>query len=92
MGAYIGAIMGCQLVPFEWEAFAAAGVGIKVATAAVPGRNPRAPLDEITMGYEAQWHNAVKTLVSPEWSVWIDGKDDEYQYINVGRRIDDRMA
>lgn len=92
MGAYIGAIMGCQLVPFEWEAFDKDGVIIKVSTDDFNGRFPMAPLDEITMGYEAQWHNAVKTLVSPEWSVWIDGKDDEYQYINVGRRIDDRMA
>jgi hypothetical protein len=92
MGAYIGAIMGCQLVPFEWEAFDEDGVIIKVSTDDFNGRFEMAPLDEITMGYEAEWHNAVKTLVSPEWSVWFDGKDDEYQYINVGRKIDNRMV
>ncbi len=92
MGAYIGAIMGCQLVPFEWEAFDSDGVTIKVSTDDFNGRFPMAPMDEITMGYEAQWHNTVKTLVSPEWSVWFDGKDDEYQHINVGRKADDHMA
>ena len=51
-----------------------------------------APLDEITAGYEAEWNGAVKTLVSPEWSVWIEGKDDEYQLIQVGRKLDDRMV
>lgn len=91
MGAFIGAIMGCQLVPFEWEAFDADAVIIKVATDDFNGRFPMAPLDEITAGYEAQWQGAVKTLVSPEWSVWIEGKDDEYQYVNVGRKVDDRM-
>ena len=91
MGAYIGAVMGCQLVPFEWEAFDADGVVIKVSTDDFNGRFPMAPLDEITMGYEAQWNGAVKTLVSPEWSVWIDGKDDEYQYITVGHKLDKRM-
>ena len=91
MGAYIAAVMGCQLVPFEWEAFDKDGVTIKVSTDDFNGRFPMAPLDEITMGYEAQWNGAVKTLVSPEWSVWIDGKDDEFQYINVGRKIDPRM-
>ena len=92
MGAYIGAIMGCQLVPFEWEAFDEEGVIIKVSTDCFNGRFDMAPIDEITLGYEAQWHNAVKTLVSPEWSVWIEGKDDEYQYINIGRKVDDRMV
>lgn len=92
MGAYIGAIMGYQLVPFEWEAFDSDGVTIKVSTDDFNGRFPMAPMDGITMGYEAQWHNAVKTLVSPEWSVWFDGKDDEYQHINVGRKADDHMA
>lgn len=92
MGAYISAILGCQLVDFEWEAFDADGVIIKVSTDNFNGRFDMAPLDELTLGYEAQWNGAVKTLVSAEWSVWIDGKDDEYQYINVGRRVDDRMV
>ena len=92
MGAYIGAIMGCQLVPFEWEAFDSDGVTIKVSTDDFNGRFPMAPLDEITAGYEAEWNGAVKTLVSPEWSVWIDGKDDEYQFIQIGRKIDTHMV
>ena len=92
MGAYIGAIMGCQLVPFEWEAFDSDGVTIKVSTDDFNGRFPMAPLDEITVGYEAEWNGAVKTLVSPEWSVWIDGKDDEYQFIQIGRKIDTHMV
>ena len=92
MGAYIGAIMGCQLVPFEREAFDKDGVTIKVSTDDFNGRFPMAPLDEITAGYEAEWNGAVKTLVSPEWSVWIEGKDDEYQLIQVGRKLDDRMV
>lgn len=40
MGAYIGAIMGCQLVPFEWEAFDSDGVTIKVSTDDFNGRSP----------------------------------------------------
>ena len=92
MGAYIGAIMGCQLVPFEWEAFDSDGVTIKASTDDFNGRFPMAPLDEITAGYEAEWNGAVKTLVSPEWSVWIDGKDDEYQFIQIGRKIDTHMV
>lgn len=92
MGAYIGAIMSCQLVPFEWEAFDKDGVTIKVSTDDFNGRFPMAPLDEITAGYEAEWNGAIKTLVSPEWSVWIDGKDDEFQFIQIGRKLDSRMV
>jgi len=91
MGAYIKAIMDCQLVPCEFEAFDEEGVIIHCATDDFPGRYPMAPVDEITMGYEAQWHNAVKTLVSAEWSVWFEGVDDEDLYIHVGRKVDDRM-
>ena len=68
------------------------GVTIKVSTDDFNGRFPMAPLDEITAGYEAEWNGAVKTLVSPEWSVWIDGKDDEYQFIQIGRKIDTHMV
>ncbi|MBQ9020980.1 MAG: hypothetical protein IJ113_03045 [Eggerthellaceae bacterium] len=89
MGAYIGAMLGCQLVPFEWEAFDGEGVEIRVDQDTFTGRFEMAPLDEITLGYEAQWNGACHTLVSPEWSVWIDEDDDDF-IITVGRKIDDR--
>ncbi|MBQ3283934.1 MAG: hypothetical protein IJH42_08840, partial [Atopobiaceae bacterium] len=89
MGAYIGAMLGCQLVPFEWEAFDGEGVEIRVDQETFTGRFEMAPLDEITLGYEAQWNGACHTLVSPEWSVWIDEDDDDF-IINVGRKVDDR--
>ena len=89
MGAYIGAMLGCQLVPFEWEAFDGEGVEIRVDQETFTGRFEMAPLDEITLGYEAQWNGACHTLVSPEWSVWIDEDDDDF-IINVGRKIDNR--
>ena len=89
MGAYIQAILGCQLVPYEFEAFDADGVEIRVDQETFTGRFEMAPLDEITLGYEAQWNGACHTLVSPEWSVWIDEDDDDF-IINVGRKVDDR--
>ena len=91
MGAYIGAMLGCQLVPFEWEAFDGEGVEIRVEQDTFTGRFEMAPLDEITLGYEAQWNGACHTLVSPEWSVWIDEDEDDF-IINVGRKIDDRAV
>ena len=87
--AYIQAILGCQLVPYEFEAFDADGVEIRVDQETFTGRFEMAPLDEITLGYEAQWNGACHTLVSPEWSVWIDEDDDDF-IINVGRKVDDR--
>lgn len=92
MGAYIGAVLGCQLVPFEWEAFDKDGVIIKVLTSDFTDRFGGGPMPELIWGYESEWHNAVKTLVSTEWSVWFDGVDEEYLYINVGRKVDDRMV
>jgi len=89
MGAYIDAVLGCQLVPHEWEAFDAEGVEIRVSQEDFEGRFEMAPLEEITMGYEAQWNGACHTLVSPEGSVWISEDDDDY-IINVGRKVDDR--
>lgn len=89
MGTYIQAILGCQLVPYEFEAFDADGVEIRVNQETFTGRFEMAPLDEITLGYEAQWNGACHTLVSPEWSVWIEEADDDF-IINVGRKIDDR--
>ena len=50
-----------------------------------------APLDELVDAYEAQWNGAAKTLVSPEWSCRIDGRDDEEMIIKVIRLEDPRM-
>ena len=50
-----------------------------------------APIDELILGYEALWHNAVKTMVSPEWSCWFDGKEEETLYIHIGRKVEKRM-
>ena len=91
MGGYIKNVMDCQLVPNTLERFTKDEVVIKVDTETFNGRFPMAPVDELTTGYEALWHNMVKTMVSAEWSCWFDGKDDEYMYIHVGRKIDKRM-
>ena len=89
MGAYIQAMLGCQLVPYEFEAFDADGVEIRVDQETFTGRFEMAPLDEITLGYEAQWNGACHTLVSPEWSVWIEEDGDDF-IVTVGRKFDAR--
>jgi hypothetical protein len=91
MGGYIKNVLDCQLVPCELERFTKDEVVIKVDTETFNGRFPMAPIDELTMGYEALWHNMVKTMVSAEWSCWFEGKDDEEMFIHVGRKIDKRM-
>ncbi len=91
MGGYIKTVLDTQLVPCELERFTKDEVVIKVETETFTGRFPMAPIDELITGYEALWHNAVKTMVSPEWSCWIEGKDDEFMYIHVGRKVDKRM-
>ena len=91
MGAYIKANLDTQLVPCELEAFTKDEVRIRVNVDTFNGRFEMAPVEEMTMGYETLWHNAVKTLVSPEWTCWFEGKDDEEMVIVVGRKIDKRM-
>ena len=91
MGGYIKNVLDCQLVPCELERFTNDEVVIKVDTETFNGRFPMAPIDELTLGYETLWHNAVKTMVSAEWSCWFEGKDNEEMYIHVGRKIDKRM-
>lgn len=91
MGAYIKTLMDCQLVPSEFDAFTKDEVRIKVKTDDFNGRFEMAPMDELAIGYEALWHNAVKTLVSAEWSCWFEGMDDEDMTIVVARKIDKHM-
>lgn len=91
MGTYIKAIMDAQLVPNELECFTKEEIRIKVKEEDFNGRFEMAPTEEIGLGYETLWHNAVKTLVSPEWSCWFEGKDTEELTIVVGRKIDKHM-
>jgi hypothetical protein len=91
MGGYIKAVIDTQLVPCELERFTKDEVVIKVDTETFTGRFPMVPIDELITGYEALWHNAVKTMVSPEWSCWFDGKEEETLYIHIGPKVDKRM-
>jgi len=91
MGGYIKAQLDTQLVPNELIRFDRDEVHIKVKQDDFNGRYPMSPIEELTTGYEAFWHNMVKTMVSPEWSCWIDGKDEEEMTIIVARKIDKHM-
>jgi len=91
MGGYIKAQLDTQLVPNELVRFDADEVRIKVQPESFNGRFPMAPIDELTTGFEALWHNMVKTMVSPEWSCWFEGKDDDDMFIIVGKKINKKM-
>ena len=91
MGGYIKAVLDTQLVPNQLVAFTKDEIRIKVKAEDFNGRFEMAPTEELAIGYETVWHNAVKTMVSPEWSCWIEGKDEEEMTIVVGRKIDKRM-
>lgn len=91
MGGYIKAQMDLQLVPNELIRFDEEEVRIKVKQDDFNGRYEMTPIEELTIGYEALWHNMVKTLVSPEWSCWIEDKDEEDMTIVVARKIDKHM-
>lgn len=91
MGGYIKAVLDTQLVPNELVAFTKDEVRISVREEDFNARFEMAPTEELTLGYETFWHNAVKTMVSPEWSCWFEGKDEEVMTIVVARKIDKRM-
>lgn len=91
MGGYIKVILDTQFVPNELSCFTRDEVRIRVKEEDFNGRFAMAPTEELTLGYETMWHNAVKTMVSPEWSCWFEGKDEEEMTIVVGRKIDKRM-
>jgi hypothetical protein len=90
MGGYIKAVLDTQFVSTELEAFDASECRIRVSYADMIGRLPVIPTPEIAIGYEALWHNGVKTLVSPEWSCWFE-RDDDVLDIVVARKIDKKM-
>lgn len=91
MGSYIKTLMDCQLVPCEFTAFEKDETRIHCDCDDFVGRYEMAPLDELVVGYEAQWNGAVKTLLSPEFSVWFEGVDTEDMEIVIGKKIDNRM-
>jgi hypothetical protein len=91
MGGYVKAMLDIQLVPNELEVFDDEETRISVVTDDFVGRFAMAPIDELIIGYEALWHNMVKTMVSPEWSCWIEGADENRMTIVIGHRIDKRM-
>ena len=92
MGGYIKAQLDTQLVPNDLVRFDAEEVRIKVPQEAFNGRFPMAPTEELTTGYEALWHNTVKTMVSTEWSCWFEDKEEEEMTIVVARRVDKKMV
>lgn len=91
MGGYVKFLLDAQLVPNELTAFTKDEVRIHVAADDFNGRYAMAPIDELTLGYETMWHNAVKTMVSPEWSCWFENKDTDDMEIVIARKIDKRM-
>lgn len=91
MGGYIKAILDTQFVENELTCFTKDEIRIKVKEEDFNARFAMAPTEELAIGYETLWHNAVKTMVSPEWSCWFEGKDEEEMTIVVGRKIDKRM-
>lgn len=91
MGGFIKAQLDTQLVPNELLRFDEEEVRIKVQPETFNGRFPMSPMDELTTGYEALWHNMVKTMVGTEWSCRFEDKDQEDMIIVVRRQVDKRM-
>lgn len=91
MGSYIKFMLDCQLVPCEFTAFTQDETRILVDADDFNGRYEMAPVDEITTGYEVLWHNAAKTMVDPEYSVWFENKDTDHMEIVIGHKIDKMM-
>ena len=91
MGGYVKFLLDSQLVPCEVTAFTEDEVRIHVKADDFSGRYEMAPIDELVMGYETLWHNAVKTMVGPEFSCWFENKDTDEMEVVIGRKIDKRM-
>lgn len=92
MGGYIKAMLDIQLVRNELDVFDKNETRIKVKQDDFVARFAMAPIDELINGYEALWHNMAKTMVSPEWSCWFEGVDEDEMTIVVGRKIDKKMV
>ena len=91
MGGYIKTVMDIQLVPNELTRFDEEEVRISVKKNDFIGRYSMIPTEELALGYETLWHNMVKTMVSPEWSCWIEDKDKDEMTFVVGKKIDKYM-
>lgn len=92
MGSLIQFQLDTQLVPNHLTAWTKDEVRIACTYDDFTGRYEMAPMDELYYGYESYWHNAVKTLVSPEWSVWFENVDSDDMEIVIGRKIDKKMV
>ena len=92
MGGYIKALLDMQLVPNEIIRFDEEEVRIQVDQMDFIARYPMAPMEEFITGYEALWHNMVKTMVSTEWSCWIEDPDEDEMTIVVAKKIDKYMV
>lgn len=88
LGSRIKATLDMQLLPNELVRFTKDETWIKVSSEDFADRFAMAPFEEITIGYETLWNNNAKTLISPEWSVWFEGKDEEEMMIIVKEEID----
>lgn len=91
MGSYIKAILDAQLLPNELVRFDEEETRIQVKAFDFQARTEMLPIPELITGYEALWHNMVKAMVTPEWSCWFEGKDDEVMTIVIARKIDKQM-
>ena len=91
MGGYIRYMLDVQQVPYTMERWTKDETWIRVKNEDFTARYEMAPLEELVDAYEAQWNGAAKTLVSPEWSCVIEGREEETMYIKVIRREDPRM-
>lgn len=91
LGGYIKTTLDTQLLPNNLIRFDEEETRIEVKVADFEGRFEYMPIPELTIGYEAMWHNMAKTMVSAEWSCWFEGKDEEVMTIVVGRKIDKKM-
>lgn len=91
MGGYIKALLDTQLVPNDLICFDKDETRICVTQEDFTARFAMSPMEELTIGYEALWHNMVKTMVSPEWSCWIEDQDAEVMTIVVARKTDKKM-
>lgn len=92
LGGYIKVQLDTQLVPNEIIQFDEEEVHIRVAREDFTARFSMSPMDELIVGYEALWHNMAKTMVSAEWSCWIEDNEDDYLKIIVARKIDKKTV
>lgn len=85
LGAYIEVLLQSVLCDYEVVAFNMDEVILDINRKAF-GRK----LNMMTTAYTAYWYGMVKTMISPEWSVWeelADVSDDTFR-IKIAKKID----